>query len=94
MCLPLLLCLDVDFEQIFTIEIEILLCQIYYVFHASINFQVYDFDTCSVRLPFYHSRENVVFISCLKALYKKKFLWVKSNLLLSQDKAVQIYVYS
>ena len=47
----------------------------------------------SVRL-FCHSRENFVFDSCLRALYKKKLLWVKSNLWSSQDKTIEFYSYS
>ena len=39
-------------------------------------------------------RENFVFDSRLRALYKKKLLWVKSNLCSSQDKTIEFYSYS
>ena len=39
-------------------------------------------------------RENFVFDSHLRALYKKKLLWVKSNLCSSQDKTIEFYSYS
>ena len=32
-------------------------------------------------------------IAVLRALYKKKLLWVKSNLWSSQDKTIEIYSY-
>ena len=40
---------------------------------------------------FCHSRENFVFHSCLRMLYKKKLFWVKSNLWSRQDKTIEIY---
>ena len=43
---------------------------------------------------FCHSRENFVFHSCLRMLYKKKLFWVKSNLWSRQDKTIEIYSYS
>ena len=60
-----------DFEQIYIAEIEIL-CVKSLVFYASIDVKFYDLYV-SVRL-FCHSRENFVFDSRLRALYKKKLL--------------------
>ena len=59
-----------DFEQICVAEIEIL-CVKSLVFHASIDVKVYDFYTCQCAF-FSHSRENFVFDSRLRVLYKKK----------------------
>ena len=61
-----------DFEQICVAEIEIL-CVKSLVFHASIDVKFYDFYTCQYAF-FCHSRENFVFDSRLRALYKKKLL--------------------
>ena len=75
-----------DFEQICIAEIEIL-CVKSLVFHASIDVKFYDFYTGQYAF-FCHSRENFVFDSRLRALYKKKLLWVKSNLWSSQDNTI------
>ena len=64
------------------------------VFHASVNFQFYNFDACSVNLLVCHSRESFVFDNCLRALYKEKILWVKSNLWSSQEKTIEIQSHS
>ena len=60
------------------------------VFHTSINFQLYDFDTCQC-IPFCHSRKKFIFDSNLRVLNNKKLLWVKLNLWSSQDKTIEIY---
>ena len=78
-----------DFEQICVAEIEIL-CVKSLVFHASIDVKVYDFYTCQYAF-FSHSRENFVFDSRLRVLYKKKLLWVKSNLWSGQDSTIEFY---
>ena len=82
-----------DFEQICIAKLKIF-CVKSLVFHASINVKFYDFYTCQYALsvclsmPFCHSRENFVFDSRLRALYKKKLLWVKSNLWSNQDNTI------
>ena len=43
---------------------------------------------------FCHSRENFIFDSRLRALYKKKLHWVKSNLWSNQDNTTEFYRYS
>lgn len=65
-----------------------------FVFHASINFQFYDTDTCSLSLLVYHSREKFVLHSHLRALYKKWIIWVQSNLCSSQWKTIEAYSQS
>ena len=61
-----------DFEQICIAEIKILYVKSL-VFHASIDVKVYNFYTCQHAF-FSHSRENFVFDSRLRVLYKKKLL--------------------
>ena len=80
-----------DFEQICIAEIEIL-CVKSLVFYASIDVKFYNFYV-SVHL-FCHSRENFVFDSRLRVLYKKKLLWVKSTLWSNQDNTIEFFSYS
>ena len=61
-----------EFEQACIAEIEIL-CVRSLVFHASTDVKFYDFYTCQYAF-FCHSRENFVFDSRLRALYKKRLL--------------------
>ena len=64
------------------------------VLNVSINFEIYGFDTCSIRLLVCHFKKNFVFDSRFRALYKKKILWVNWNLWSSQEKTIEIYSYS
>ena len=61
-----------DFERICIAETEIL-CVKSLVFHALIDVKFYDFYTCQYAFCC-HFRENFVFDSRLRALYKKKLL--------------------
>ena len=81
-----------DVEQICIAEIEIL-CAKSLVIHISTDVTFYDFYTCQYAFCC-HSREKLVFDSRLRALYKKKLLWVKSNLWSSQDNTIEFYSYS
>ena len=81
-----------EFEQTCIAEIEILWVKSL-VFHASIHVKFE--DILRVSTPFFcHSRENFVFDSHLRALYKKKLLWVKLNLWSRQDNTIEFYSYS
>ena len=84
-CLPLFLCLWCWLWA--NMYCQICICVKSLVFHASIDVKVYDFYTCQYAF-FSHSRENFIFDSRLRALYKKKLLWVKSNLWSSQDNTI------